>query len=227
MRTWLSTSLTDQETCLDALEEMNATILPDVKNSMQNSTIFASNSLAIVAKVMGILANYKIPGHRKLLGFGGSSDEYPGWLSAGDRRFLQESDFTPNATVAKDGTGTHKTLKEAVAAVPKKSKDRFVIHVKEGEYIENVILDKNKWNVMMFGDGKGKTIISGSLNFIDGTPTFATATVGEFFCYNSCPFLLVLYRLLQQLMGVSSNCGMLIINISQTLSYVFLSSHLN
>jgi hypothetical protein len=39
-------------------------------------------------------------------------------------------------------------------------------------------LEKSKWNVMMYGDGKDKTIVSGSLNFIDGTSTFATATFG-------------------------------------------------
>ncbi len=51
-------------------------------------------------------------------------------------------------------------INEAMAAVPKKSEMRFVIHVKEGNYSENVILDKHKWNVMMYGDGKTKTITS-------------------------------------------------------------------
>ncbi|KAL3610445.1 hypothetical protein D5086_001465, partial [Populus alba] len=68
------------------------------------------------------------------------------------------------------------TLREAVGKIPKKSKSRFIIYVKEGEYLENVILDKSKWNVMIYGDGKDKTIISGSLNFVDGTPTFSTAS---------------------------------------------------
>ncbi|KAK0596718.1 hypothetical protein LWI29_018379 [Acer saccharum] len=53
---------------------------------------------------------------------------------------------------AQDGNGDCKTIKEAV--------------------------DKSKWNVMMYGDGKTATIISGDKNFgVDKIPTFDTATV--------------------------------------------------
>ncbi|KAL2516504.1 Pectinesterase 1 [Forsythia ovata] len=173
LKTWLSTTITDQETCLDALDEANATILEDVKLLMKNSTEYASNSLAIVTKLIGILGKFGIPIHRKLLGAVDSG--FPGWFPAGDRRLLQEAQPKPDVTVAKDG-GDVKTIKEAVAKIPKKSKTRFVIYIKAGEYVENVILDKSLWNVMIYGDGKTTTIISGSLNFIDGTPTFSTAT---------------------------------------------------
>ncbi|KAK3013043.1 hypothetical protein RJ639_008244 [Escallonia herrerae] len=169
IKTWLSTTITDQETCLDALAELNSTLLAEVKGAMKNSTEYASNSLAIVAKILGILADFDVPIHRKLLGF-------PDWVGAGDRRLLQEVNPTPNVTVALDGSGDVKTIMEAVAKVPKKSLTRFVIYVKEGKYTERVILDKSIWNVMVYGDGKTKTIVSGSTNFIDGTPTFATAT---------------------------------------------------
>ncbi|KAJ7951431.1 Pectinesterase [Quillaja saponaria] len=183
IETWLSTTITDQETCLDSLEELNTTIahelVQNVKTAMENSTEFASNSLAIVTKILSLLANFNIPIHRRLLGFGSSDSEFPAWVGPVERRLLQAdtNGTTSQVTVAQDGSGDFKMIKEAVAAVPKKSETRFVIYVKEGKYLENVILDKNKWNVMMYGDGKTKTIISGSLNFIDGTPTFATATV--------------------------------------------------
>ncbi|OAY36323.1 pectinesterase 3 [Manihot esculenta] len=182
MKTWLSTTITDQETCLDALQELNTTknfnskLLEEVRTAMENSTEFASNSLAIVAKILGLLSDFNIPIHRKLLGFEGTNSGFPGWVSLGDRRLLQESKPAPNATVAKDGTGDYKMIGEAVAKIPKKSPYKFIIYVKEGTYIENVILDKHKWNVMIYGDGKDKTIISGSKNFVDGTPTFLTAT---------------------------------------------------
>ncbi|PON78279.1 Pectinesterase inhibitor domain containing protein [Trema orientale] len=176
IKTWLSATITDQETCLDALDELrlNSTLTPTLKTQMQNSTEFASNSLAIVAKILSVLAKLNVPIHRRLLG----QDEFPDWVSAGDRRLLQDKEHNSTAqiTVAQDGTGDYKTIGEAVAVVPKKSPNRFVIRVKQGTYVENVIMDKNKWNVMMIGDGKTKTIVSGSLNFIDGTPTFATAT---------------------------------------------------
>lgn len=185
MKTWLSTAITDQETCLDALQELNttkhfnSTLVQQVKTAMENSTEFVSNSLAIVAKIMGLLSQFNIPIHRRLLEFEGTQLGFPDWVSSGDRRLLQESNPTPNVTVAKDGSGDYRTIKEAVASIPKKSETRFIIHVKEGEYKENVILDKSKWNVMIYGDGKDKTVVSGSLNFVDGTPTFSTATFGK------------------------------------------------
>lgn len=180
IKTWLSTTITDQETCLDSLQDLNSTVVDYMKIATKNSTEFTSNSLAIVAKILGLLSEFNFPIHRRLLGFEESegSDEFPTWVSHSDRRLLQEINVTAHATVAKDGSGDYTTINKAVEAVPKKSKTRYVIYVKEGKYVENVVLDKSKWNVMMYGDGKDKTIISGSLNFVDGTPTFSTATFG-------------------------------------------------
>lgn len=178
LKTWLSTTLTDQDTCLDALEEVNATIIEDVKDLMNNSTEFASNSLAIVSKILGILGDFKIPVHRRLLGtVGGSGSKFPEWVRAADRKLLQQnSNPKPNVVVAKDGSGDVTTIREAIAKVPKKSATRFIIYAKAGEYLEQLILDKSFWNLMIYGDGKGKTIISFDDNFIDGTRTFDTAT---------------------------------------------------
>ncbi|KAL3618183.1 hypothetical protein CASFOL_038504 [Castilleja foliolosa] len=173
LKTWLSTVVTDQETCSDALEEANATFAGEVRLLMKNSTEFASNSLAIVSRIIGAVGDFKIPVHlRRLLG--SSESGFPMWV---DRRVLQETEAVKvDVTVAKDGTGDVRTVGEAVARVPKKSKTRFVIHVKAGEYVENIVLEKAYWNVMIYGDGKNATIISGSKNFVDGTPTFSTAT---------------------------------------------------
>ncbi|XP_042490820.1 pectinesterase 3 [Macadamia integrifolia] len=178
MKTWLSASLTDLQTCLDGLEETNSTSLEEVRKAMQSSTELTSNSLAIVSKIINLLQDFDLPIHRrlrKLLEFG---IEFPEWVGPTDRKLLQQEDTTtkPNVTVAKDGTGNFKTITEAVASIPKKSASRFLIYVKQGVYEENVILDKKKWNVMMYGDGKTKTIVSGNLSFVGGTPTFATAT---------------------------------------------------
>ncbi|KAK4773474.1 hypothetical protein SAY87_028493 [Trapa incisa] len=175
MRTWLSSTITNLDTCLDSLEEMNSTLHDDYKARVQNSTEFASNSLAIVARILSLLANLNIPIHRKLLGSGESS-EFPTWHRPADRRLLQDNSIVPNVTVAADGTGDYRTIKEAVGRVPKKGTSRFIIYVKAGTYTENIVIDKSKWNVMIYGDGKERTIISGSLNFVDGTPTFGTAT---------------------------------------------------
>ncbi|CAH1416621.1 unnamed protein product [Lactuca virosa] len=75
LKTWLSTDLTNQDTCLDAPEEMNSTFLVDVNSKMQNSTEYAINSLTIVSKISGILGKFNIQIHRKVLGSGSDSDK--------------------------------------------------------------------------------------------------------------------------------------------------------
>ncbi|KAF8388666.1 hypothetical protein HHK36_025346 [Tetracentron sinense] len=179
IKTWLSTAITDQETCLDGLAELNSTLQKEVKTAMQNSTEFTSNSLAIITKVLTILENFDIPIHRKLLEF---DLDFPEWVHSGDRKLVEQANPKPHLTVAKDGSGDYKTIKEAVNSIADHQNinlSRYVIYVKEGVYTENVIVDKSKWNIMMYGDGKTKTIVSGNLSFVDGTPTFSTATFGE------------------------------------------------
>ncbi|CAH9130234.1 unnamed protein product [Cuscuta epithymum] len=184
LKTWLSSSITDQETCMDALDEIKAdsSTVSKVKAAMKESTEFSSNSLAIVTHILSIFGDLKIPGiNRRLLA---SDDQnraegFPEWFKPADRRLLKEKKVKPDVIVDQTGAtpGSVKTIMEAVNRVPAKSKTRFVIYVKAGEYVEKVELDKTKWNVMMYGDGIGKTNISGSANFIDGTPTFQTPTL--------------------------------------------------
>ncbi|KAL0804867.1 hypothetical protein Bca101_097357 [Brassica carinata] len=179
LKTWLSATVTDHETCFDAIDELatnkteygNSTITKQLKSAMSSSTEFASNSLAIVSKILAAISDFGIPihGRRRLL----MSQQTPEWAR---RRLLQTEGLKPDVTVAADGSGDVTTVNEAVAMVPKKSLKVFVIYVKAGRYVENVVMDKGKWNVMIYGDGKDKTIIAGGKNFIDGTPTYETAT---------------------------------------------------
>ncbi|CAI9114510.1 OLC1v1015248C2 [Oldenlandia corymbosa var. corymbosa] len=183
LKTWLSTTLTNLDTCIDAIVELNntdPTILNEVKTSMSNSTQFASNSLAIAAKFIAFLNKF-IPPHRRLLSEVGSSG-FPSWVKAADRKLLQApAGENPKAdvVVASDGSGDYKTIKEALGKVPTNSDTRFVIYVKAGVYSEKVTVEKQMWNVYMYGDGKNKTIVTGSANFVDKTPTFRTATFGK------------------------------------------------
>ncbi|KAK7294534.1 hypothetical protein RJT34_17423 [Clitoria ternatea] len=175
IETWLSAAITNHDTCLDALGELNSTsargALREIGTAMRNSTEFASNSLAIVTRILGLLSTFDAPiPHRRLLGF-------PKWLGVAERRLLEvNGTIKPDAVVAKDGTGQFTTIAEALKLVKKKSENRFVVYVKEGRYEENIDLDKNTWNVMIYGDDKTKTVIYGGRNFMDGTPTFETAT---------------------------------------------------
>lgn len=98
------------------------------------------------------------------------------------RRLLESGDLRKiaNIVVAKDGSGKYKTITEALEKVKEKNENRTIIYVKEGVYFENVRVEKNKWNVVMVGDGQRKTVVAAGLNFIDGTPTFHTATFGKY-----------------------------------------------
>ncbi|MQM15925.1 hypothetical protein Taro_048878 [Colocasia esculenta] len=175
LKAWLSAVITYKDTCMDAFEAASAEFRADMDKFLKNSTEFTSNSLAILTQIANVLGSIKL--RRRLLEYS-DADGLPRWLSATDRRLLQSRDprASANIVVAKDGSGKYKTIKAALAAVPDKSNKRFVIYVKKGVYNENVKVEKNTWNVMMVGDGKDATIVSGSLNFVDGTPTFKTAT---------------------------------------------------
>ncbi|KAM1340352.1 pectinesterase 1-like [Malus sylvestris] len=63
IQTWISSAVTDQETCLDGLEEMGSTAVEAVKSEMNKSKEYSSNSLAIVANFKGILDKFNIPLH--------------------------------------------------------------------------------------------------------------------------------------------------------------------
>ncbi|KAJ6823646.1 pectinesterase 3-like [Iris pallida] len=177
LKTWLSAAVTDQETCLDGFEGTTGGLREKMEAAMTNSTQLTSNSLAIAAGMLGILRDLGVPIHRKLLSSPSSHAALPRWVSAWHRRALLVGDAKPNVTVAKDGSGQFRTIGEAVQLVPKKNLHPFVIYVKEGEYEEKVVVEKSKWNVVFVGDGMYKTVVTGSLNFVDGTPTFSTATV--------------------------------------------------
>ncbi|KAL0359014.1 UNVERIFIED_CONTAM: putative pectinesterase/pectinesterase inhibitor 46 [Sesamum angustifolium] len=152
LRTWLSSAGTYQQTCIDELEYASTGLSTFINENFKNSTEYTSNSLAIVTTFEESISSLGAIGRRRLM-----SD-----------------------VVAKDGSGKYKTIGAALKDVPDKSEKRFVIYVKKGIYVENVMIDKSKWNVMMVGDGKNATIISGSLNVVDGTPTFQSATFAVF-----------------------------------------------
>ncbi|CAM0883919.1 unnamed protein product [Alopecurus aequalis] len=84
-----------------------------------------------------------------------------------------------NATVCGGGGCDYGTVREAVAAAPDGGEGRFVVQVKEGVYRETVSVPWEKANLVLVGDGMGKTVITGDLNAdTPGISTFNTATVG-------------------------------------------------
>src|SRR5690349_11774047 len=73
-------------------------------------------------------------------------------------------------TVAADGSGNFKTVQEAISAVPDKSTERTVIHIKAGTYHGQIILPKEKANVAFVGDDVKKTVLTFGLNTNEENP---------------------------------------------------------
>ncbi|XP_010418644.1 PREDICTED: putative pectinesterase/pectinesterase inhibitor 24 [Camelina sativa] len=172
LRTWLSSAETYQETCVETLS-------PDMKpfgeSHLKNSTEMTSNALAIITWLGKIADSFTL--RRRLLT---TADVEVGFHVG--RRLLQSTDLKKVAhiVVAKDGSGKYRTISRALKDVPEKSEKRTIIYVKKGVYFENVRVEKKMWNVVVVGDGESKSIVSGRLNVIDGTPTFKTATFAVF-----------------------------------------------
>ncbi|KVI12502.1 pectinesterase-like [Cynara cardunculus var. scolymus] len=166
-----------------------------------------------IFKDIGIdLGDFKIPstGHRRLLDELHEIEHsgFPAWVPTTDRKLLGAKSkakkpkgqaifktppppplpatVTPNAVVAQDGSGKFKGIKQALAAYPPNQQGRYIIYIKAGIYNEGqIIIEKTQSNVYMYGDGRDKTIITGSLNFaiakIGTSQTATVAALGERF----------------------------------------------
>ncbi|KAJ6757100.1 PECTINESTERASE [Salix koriyanagi] len=152
VKTWLSASITYQETCLDGFENTTTDAGKKMKKGMKLAMELSANLLDIVS---------------------GLSSAIPSLESFTHRRLLQ--DDLPVLGHAKDGSGDFTTITEALNHVPIKRKKAFVLHIKEGVYQE--YLEIRMDNLVVIGDGREKTRITGNKNFVDGINTFRTSTV--------------------------------------------------
>ncbi|OEL13087.1 hypothetical protein BAE44_0025894 [Dichanthelium oligosanthes] len=100
----------------------------------------------------------------------------PAWAE----QMLKQQAATPRVhtvvVVAQDGSGDFNTVGAAIAAAPKRSPSRYVIHIKKGTYNEIVRIYESIWNLTLLGDGIGVTIITGSRS-VDKFPMRETATL--------------------------------------------------
>ncbi|KAJ0044812.1 hypothetical protein Pint_05347 [Pistacia integerrima] len=96
------------------------------------------------------------------------------WARGSVRKSGKKADYV----VARDGSGTYKTINEALDALRKKSKrpSRVIIYVKSGKYNERVEIESSMKNMTFVGDGINRTIVNGSENHADGTETSKSAT---------------------------------------------------
>nr|GMD07850.1 probable pectinesterase/pectinesterase inhibitor 58 [Ipomoea batatas] len=170
LKTWLSGSLTYQETCLDGFQGTPGDHKEKMKKLLRTSMQLTSNALAMVTEISSALSELGVQG----------------WVDMGRHRLLmaKRSEIKPNLVVAKDGSGKYMTINEALEDIPRNKNKTFVLYIKEGVYEEHVAFFRKMTHLMIMGDGPTKTKITGSKNYIDGVSTFHTATVaamGDFF----------------------------------------------
>ncbi|KAI3787478.1 hypothetical protein L1987_41975 [Smallanthus sonchifolius] len=216
---WLTAVRSYQTTCVDEIQDKK--LKQDMQEEMQTANELTFNTQKIIYNVHNILKDigvnldeFKLPpiGNRKLLE---EIDEinrhgFPSWVPNSDRKLLgvtgdDEALFkspipppvlenpTPDAVVAKDGSGKFSSIKQAVAAYPPNHQGRYIIYIKAGTYDEGqIIIDRGQDNVFMYGDGRDKTVITGSLNFaimnIGTSQTATVAAIGERFMAKGITF---------------------------------------
>ncbi|KAG0478543.1 hypothetical protein HPP92_013262 [Vanilla planifolia] len=177
LKLWLDAAATYQETCLDGFQNTTGDASEGMRKALNASMELTDNALAIVGELEQFIDELKLPAvmSRRLLSEEEEEEEqgeFPSWVSAERRRLLAvpPSGIEPDVVVAQDGSGDFSTINEALAVAPIKSQKNFVVYVKTGV---------NMTNIIIVGDGATKSKVTGSLNFIDGTGTFKTASFGK------------------------------------------------
>ncbi|CAM8899926.1 unnamed protein product [Rhodiola kirilowii] len=169
LKTLMSAAMTNQDTCLDGFshDKNDRKVRSGLIAGQVRVKRLCGNALAMITNMTASRT-----GHERKL-----SDQWPEWISLGDRKLLQSTNATFNAVVAADGSGDFTTVSAAIAAAPSRSSTRYVIRIKAGVYTENVNIPSSKPNIMLVGDSRLTTIITGSRNVVDGSTTFNSATV--------------------------------------------------
>ncbi|KAK4740682.1 hypothetical protein SAY87_024270 [Trapa incisa] len=176
IQTWLSTALTNIETCRMGSRDLNVSDTMITPATSANLSQLISNSLAVNGALLGGPGN-----STGVDGVGApEGEEFPSWVTLRDRGLLQTSGIRANLVVAKDGSGQFRTVQAAINVAARRwsTSSRFVIYVKRGVYAENVEVGFNNNNIMLIGDGMRNTIITGSRSVRQGYTTYSSATFG-------------------------------------------------
>ncbi|KAL0304765.1 UNVERIFIED_CONTAM: Pectinesterase 2 [Sesamum calycinum] len=163
VQTWLSAALTNLGNCKTSITELNVRNSVVLEFLSDDVSELISNSLAINAEIMEKNVNQK---------------SLPSCLPQGNSKIFMLSENTAKLEVAQDGSGNFRTIKQALdAASKRRNSSRIVIHIKQGKYQEYLEFSSNMKNIMLVGDGMGKTIITGSKSFASGYTTLQSSTV--------------------------------------------------
>ncbi|KAL5203977.1 hypothetical protein ABZP36_008848 [Zizania latifolia] len=172
---WLSAARTAVGTCLAGFAELGASPGTGFAGVLTNVTRMVTDALAVAAlrhgAENGVSATTNVAVDQGRLREGDDDD--------GDGRMFPHGVASPgdaDVVVAKDGTGHFCTVGEALKEVVRQNNDgrRIVVYVKAGVYNENIEV----WisNLMLVGDGIGRTVITGSRSVRHGYTTFSSAT---------------------------------------------------
>ncbi|KAF9604035.1 hypothetical protein IFM89_001395, partial [Coptis chinensis] len=173
LRAWLSAALSNQDTCLEGFEGTPGRIENFIRGSVKQVTQLIGNVLTMYSSMHSKPLKPHKNSTRK-----NEDTDFPNWMIDQDRELVLAGaqGMHVDAVVALDGSGRFQSITEAINEAPNYSKRRYVIYAKTGIYKENVDMKKKKTNIMLIGDGIGKTIISADRNFMQGWTTFRTAT---------------------------------------------------
>lgn len=180
--TWLSGAMTNHDTCTEGFNNVGGTIKNHMIQRLQDLSALVSNSLAIYAASHKMDDFSGIPiQNRRLLGFEPETDSgFPKWMTRSERELLATptQSIQADIIVAQDGSGTVKTIAEAIKKAPQNSGRRIIILVKAGTYAEdNLKVGRKKTNLWFLGEGKGRTVITGKKSVVhDQITTFHTAS---------------------------------------------------
>ena len=204
-QTLLSAVLTNEETCLEGLQQSTASdqrVKSDLISSLSDDKKLHSVSLDLFTK--GWVAEKKISTSWQVNGR--HLDFHNGRLPlkmsnrvraiydsarGHGRKLLQDNSqsvlVSDIVVVSQDGSGNFTTINDAIAVAPNNTVANdgyFLIFITQGVYQEYISIAKNKKNLMMIGDGINQTIITGNHNVVDNFTTFNSATFGEHCTYN-------------------------------------------
>ncbi|KAF5191183.1 Pectinesterase/pectinesterase inhibitor PPE8B [Thalictrum thalictroides] len=162
LKTWLSAAIENQYTCIEGFQGVQGLDKIKFINNLKSITLQISNILGMVSDVSFVETK-------------GDNGNFQ------TRQWSSEKCLVSTfVVVAKDGSGNFTSIRDAVLSAPSKSKQKYTIYVKSGIYKENVEIKKDKWNLMLIGDGMDSTIITGDRSVIGSKHelrTFETATL--------------------------------------------------
>ncbi|KFK25271.1 hypothetical protein AALP_AA8G090200 [Arabis alpina] len=179
-RAWMSAALVYQYDSWSALKYVNDT------SQVGETMSFLDGLIHVSSNALSMMVAYDNYGDNVALWTKPETERDGFWEKTGPGLSLDSvnlgfpSGLKEHVTVCKDGKCGYKTVQDAVNAAPEDNGMRkFVIKINEGVYEETVRVPFEKKNVVFIGDGKGKTVITGSLNAgMPGITTYNTATVG-------------------------------------------------